>query len=67
MYTDTWTGILELDEESELRLSFYTALFAAVILSEQGQKFNQDEKVVFERSGILRLRRLLEQEAAKVG
>ena len=67
IYTDTWTGILELDEESELRLSFYTALFAAVILSEQGQKFNQDEKVVFERSGILRLRRLLEQEAAKVG
>jgi aminoglycoside phosphotransferase (APT) family kinase protein len=66
VYTDTWTGILDLDEESRLRLSFYTALFAAVILSEQGQKFNQDEKVAFERSGIQRLRGLLEQEVEKV-
>lgn len=61
-YTAVWRRALELTEDEAARLGFYTRLFAAVLLSEHGQRFNRDTRVHFESDEICRLRRLLATE-----
>jgi aminoglycoside phosphotransferase (APT) family kinase protein len=58
VYTDAWSESLRPDDEARRRLSFYTALFAAVLLSEHGHRFNRDSAVEIDRAQIGRLREL---------
>lgn len=62
VYTDAWCTALQLNERSHARLSFYTAVFAAMILSEHGLRFNREQVVNFDRSSIARLKALLDAE-----
>lgn len=62
IYADAWSDELELTESSRACLSFYTALFAAMILSEHGRQFNREQAVEFDRASITRLRALLDDE-----
>ena len=51
-YTNFWSDALALSEQQRKALSFYTALFLVVFMSEQGQRFNRDivppDRVVLE-------------------
>jgi len=63
IYTRAWEDALRLDDRARARLALYTALFAAVILSEHGHRFNRRRPVEFDRAGISRLKELLRTEA----
>jgi aminoglycoside phosphotransferase (APT) family kinase protein len=59
VYTSAWAAAAVRNEAARQRLSFYTALFAAVLLSEDGLRFNRDQPVRFEAAGVERLRRTI--------
>lgn len=56
LYTSAWTEAACPDEEARQRLGFYTALFAAVLLSEHGLRFNRGQPVAFAAAELARLR-----------
>jgi hypothetical protein len=58
-YTDSWSNALALNAEQRRAVSFYTALFCVVFMSEQGQRFNRGVERADEVL-IARLARLLE-------
>jgi len=58
VYTDAWAAMSHPDDKESRRLSFYTALFAAILLSEEGLRFNRTSAVDIGRTGIERLKEL---------
>lgn len=65
VYTDVWAEALGLGAKGRRRLSFYTALFAAILLSEHGLRFNRDTDVEIERGGVGRLRAIFDGELGR--
>ncbi len=66
IYTDTWAQHLHLTESSRIHLRLYSALFAAILLSEQGESFNRDTTVSINQSSVIRLRQMLETELQQI-
>ncbi len=62
LYVEVWAAELALSGPEQRRLSFYSALFAVVLLSEHGLRFNRPAAVAIADAGVARLRGLVDSE-----
>jgi aminoglycoside phosphotransferase (APT) family kinase protein len=65
-YADAWAEALDLDEAARAAVELYAAAFCVDFASELGQRFNRDEPLAADAGRAARLRRILEEQLARL-
>lgn len=65
-YVDAWIDLLDLSDQQQRALDFYTTAFCADFMSEIGQTFNRAEALAADQARVARLNRLFADLTARL-